>query len=376
MQQLTLEFADQRISLTGHDAILKKVLSTLSPFFKTYDDCEPKNISCYFMLNPVENIYSLLQGLNIELDYERPYRLPPVLITDESIGEGIRILRYTKKSKIILYEKTVEQDTILIEINEDGQVWNVSYQIEDVLQYRTISRAIKYVVGCLLYKKGCQFFHASGINYQENNYIFYGRKGSGKTSNMFKSCVHLGADFISDDTIVVWLSDGKLTFSGWPKRVGLNLSAISNDNIDRLNYDFNRSQNLDYKKSLQYVGKHLPPEQRKRIEMDAIEFLQIFTVKYSSNNNNAMFINLDFDIRHEVNMKSSSLDTTELFMEEKNKKYFIDYLSLTPDVNESIEADVMKLLHQQHSYYLSYGAASLKDTSFISDLINLRVNIS
>ncbi len=61
-------------------------------------------------------------------------------------------------------------------------------------------------------------------------------------------------------------------------------------------------------------------------------------------------------------------------MEEKNKKYFIDYLSLTPDVNESIAAEVIELLHQQRSYYLSYGATSLKETSFIYDLINLHVN--
>ncbi|OCQ50740.1 hypothetical protein Ppb6_03836 [Photorhabdus australis subsp. thailandensis] len=355
MQHISLSFAGEFISIHGNKEICDNVQNCLLPAFQIHDSTDVLKILCHFELNAVDNLHSVIHELNIELDYSKPHRLPPILMTDEVLGEGMRILKYDGQTTKILCEKTPEQDEILIDISQQGTNWKITYERNNMLVIRAIARMIKYVVGCVLFKKGCLFFHASGINYHGQNYIFYGVKGAGKTSTMFKSCFHLGASFLSDDIIVGWLDGDELKFSGWPKRVGLNLSAISHDHLRSLDINSNRSQDISLDEIYRYAGQHLPPDERKRLEFDTKEFINIFNLKYQGDRKNAIFINLKFTTSNIFSIAEQNLKHRELFMEEKNIKYFTDYLSITPKITQDIREKVKMKLDKLPSYGCCYS---------------------
>ena len=76
---------------------------------------------------------------------------------------------------------------------------------------------INYFFGCLVTKRGCAVLHAAAVEKSGGAVLFSGPKGSGKSTLMMRSCVALGARYISDDVVIFWTADdGALRRSDGP----------------------------------------------------------------------------------------------------------------------------------------------------------------
>ncbi|WP_395605988.1 hypothetical protein [Pseudomonas sp. B16120] len=109
----------------------------------------------------------------------------------------------------------------------DDKHWRVDIASAEIGNLRGVTRLVRYVFGCFLFRSGVRFLHAASVAVDGRAYVFAGDSGSGKSSLMFKCCAELGGEFISDDLIGLWGSpDGKVMVSGWPKRVAVGTNLI------------------------------------------------------------------------------------------------------------------------------------------------------
>ena len=321
-QSLYVSYANVSVCLDASFEIIQSLSSLMNPIFTISNQASSEIVST-FEINK--------RAYNAPLfETSKPWRMPPILQLYDTEDGAFRILN-TEGKKIIFRHKEFDSSECMIEISENCDLWKIETPDFSLNSARTVARLLKYFFGCYLNKRGDILLHASSVQVNGRNFIFYGKKGAGKTSFMFRSCIEAGSYFISDDTTVMRYISGKFCVSGWPKRIGLSLSAVKRDH-KFTDFDLRRKSELNTNLE-EYIGRHLPPEERRRIEFDVDEFLNKFNIKYAFTLGEPCFINLEFcpDLSrsHEFEPQSE-LDIDNLLLDSKDMKQFTDYLHLVP----------------------------------------------
>ncbi|MER6291164.1 hypothetical protein [Streptomyces sviceus] len=90
-------------------------------------------------------------------------------------------------------------------------------------------RSVRYLLRWQAYARGDLFLHGGLVRAEDTGIAFLGHKRSGKTSSILSALLHGGADFVSNDDVVLTDSDdetGALTGHGSPRTVNVRTDAL------------------------------------------------------------------------------------------------------------------------------------------------------
>ncbi|HAT5001218.1 TPA: hypothetical protein I9761_004839 [Serratia marcescens] len=350
------DFAGETFSLISHDDImLSEVTLFLTPSFRKINIAE--TITCTI------NLY-VRKFVQTWVDEARPWRMPPVLNVDMDGAGGLRIVKYTDEEKVIYKEPEKDSVGVLIEVNQNNRVWNITIAEDGPLNYKTFSRAIKQLVGYCVYKKKAQVLHASCAVIKETSYVFFGPRGSGKSSFLLRCCTDLNADFKSDDLLICWSDKNGVKLSGWPRRMGISLSSLDRATVDNLKpLALRRKQSLE-DNWIDNIGQHYPPNSRKRILFDVDEFMRTFNTSYTHFTGKIVFIMLNF-VNESNALQLTPLNEVEdhnMFTNPNQERHFVDYLNLAPSpLVPGIKHSFGELTSHNNLFQLSYGPDIFSD---------------
>jgi hypothetical protein len=206
---LVVEYAEERFRIVSNgDVDLASVVALVSPGFVVIDD--PGEVTCEVELRVDRFDRSWYNA-------DKPWRLPPLLQVDHDGGAALRILRYSAEHKTIFRYTEEGCAELQLDVPRGNRKWLLTVEEADAYGVRAIARMFKQLVGFCVMRKGAAIFHASAVRIGDINYVFYGPRGSGKSSFMLRCCVDLGAQLVSDDLLIAWTdSMGRLRVSGWP----------------------------------------------------------------------------------------------------------------------------------------------------------------
>ncbi|MFF0447656.1 hypothetical protein ACFYT4_14825 [Streptomyces sp. NPDC004609] len=93
---------------------------------------------------------------------------------------------------------------------------------------RAVVRLLGSLLGTQLIRRGAVFLHGSAVAADGASVVMLGPKHRGKSSLAFLAVTLCGADFVSDDTLVVWAAHTAAppVLRGWPKRVGIGTALL------------------------------------------------------------------------------------------------------------------------------------------------------
>lgn len=350
---LVLEYAEERFRiLSDGDVDIAAVVALVSPAFAVVDD--PGEVTCEVELRVDRFDRSWYTA-------EKPWRLPPLLQIDHDGGGAFRILRHTPEHKTIFRHSEDDCAEVQLDVAMGNRKWLLTVEDAGAHGVRAIARMVKQLVGHCLIRKGAAIFHASAVNVGGRNYVFYGPRGSGKSSFMFRCCVDLGAKLVSDDLLIAWTdSMGRTRVSGWPRRIGISLSAFDPQLEARVGACALRREQPLGMAWRHNIGLHYPPAERKRLLFDMDEFMSVFDVEYSDRYGPIRFMRLSYntvepDARSVVPLRGVNGDDS--YLNAKLLKHFSDYLNLGPET--SMTADEIRfedISGHGNLYTLEYGA--------------------
>lgn len=324
---MRLVIAEEKIDLRCDDERLRtNVRRLLEPaFFGPGDD------------SSAAAIVELFVGTFVApaLDRDRPWRMPPVLLFDETLEGALRILEHDGRISRLLREPERDGVPLLVHVDREHNRWKVESPSSDLAAARSIARLLKYLMGCLLVKRGCAVLHTSCVEDRGRGIMFFGPKGGGKTSFMFHACTKAGATLVSDDELVAWSDrEGRVRCSGWPRRVGIPLSVLTEPERCRevARARFRRDDAVP-PGWVEQCGDHQPPESRQRLMMDTDELLSVFSIDYRHAVSPGLLVALR--ARPELGggwrmRPGPAVDVSELSVELKQLKLYVDYLGITP----------------------------------------------
>ncbi|MEJ5064579.1 hypothetical protein WH279_13800 [Erwinia sp. MYb375] len=351
------EFAGEKFAVyAGTGVNLKAVMVFLTPSFKMIDTLS--DVTCTLTLN-------INKFATSWVDDEKPWRMPPVLNVDlDDNGGGLRIINYSAEEKTIYREPEKDSAGVLIEINDDNRKWNVTISQEGELNNKTFARTIKQLVGYCANKKNAQVIHASCAVIDDTSYVFFGPRGSGKSSFLFRCCTDLKADFKSDDLLVSWIEGENINLSGWPRRMGITLSAFDDRIATGLKIDTLRRKQHLVDNWVNNIGQHCPPESRKRILFDVDEFMHFFNVNYRESTGKLVFIMLNYlDKKDALDIYPlNSIHDRLLFTNPNQERHFTDYLNMSPSpLVPGRKHSFEKLTSNNNLFSLQYGSDVFSD---------------
>ncbi|CAI0942112.1 hypothetical protein [Serratia quinivorans] len=358
-ERIFFEFAGEKFSLTSQSGVdLNKVILYLTPSFRIIR--ASNNVTCTI------NLY-VKKFVHTWVDEHRPWRMPPILNVDlDGNGGGLRIVKYTDEEKIIYREPEKDSVGVLIEVNQNNRVWNITIAEDGILNDKTFSRTIKQLVGYCACKKKAQVLHASCAIIKDTSYVFFGPRGSGKSSFLFRCCTDLNADFKSDDLLICWSEGNSVQLSGWPRRMGISLSAFDRSAVGALKpFTLRRKQSLE-DNWLNNIGQHYPPNSRKRILFDVDEFMHAFNTNYNDSTGKIVFVMLNF-VNEKNTLQLTPLKGVEdhnMFTNPNQERHFVDYLNLAPSpLVPGVKHTFSELSSHNNLFQLSYGPDIFSDFS-------------
>lgn len=355
---LVLEYAEERFRIVSDGNVnIASVVALLSPVFAVVDDLGEVTCEVELRVDSFDRSWYTA---------EKPWRLPPLLQIDHDGGCAFRILKHTPEHKTIFRHSEDDCAELQLDVAMGNQKWVLT--VEDVGAHgvRAIARMIKQLVGHCLIRKGGAIFHASAVSLGARNYVFYGPRGAGKSSFMFRCCVDLGAKLVSDDLLIAWTdSVGRTRISGWPRRIGISLSAFDPQLETTVGaYVLRREQSLG-SEWRQNIGLHYPPAERKRLLFDMDEFMSVFNVEYSNRYGPIRIMRLSYNTAA-PGAKSviplQRVNGDDSYLNAKLLKHFSDYLNLGPET--SMTADQIRfedISGNGNLYTLEYGADFFND---------------
>lgn len=356
-ERLLFEFAGEKFSLISQDGVnLNEVILYLTPAFRIINVATP--VTCTI------NLY-VRKFVQTWVDENRPWRMPPVLNVDlDGNGGGLRIVKYSDEEKIIYREPEKDSVGALIEVNQCNRTWNITISEDGHLNDKTFSRIIKQLVGYCTYKKKAQVLHASCVIIKDTSYVFFGPRGSGKSSFLLRCCTDLNADFKSDDLLICWSEGNDVQLSGWPRRMGISLSSLDSSVVGTIKpFSLRRKQPLE-DNWLNDIGQHYPPNSRKRILFDVDEFMQTFNTNYSDFTGRIVFLMLNF-VNEENILRLTHLngvDDHNIFTNPNQERHFVDYLNLAPSpLVPGVKHTFTELSSHNNLFQLSYGPNIFSD---------------
>ncbi|MHB9806394.1 hypothetical protein [Pantoea ananatis] len=355
-ERFVFGFVGETFSVISHDGIdLNKIMLFLTPSFSEKKVVE--SITCTI------NVY-VRKFSQTWVDETRPWRMPPVLHVDLDGSGGLRIIKFTDREKIIYREPEKDSVGVLIEVNQNNRVWNITIAEDGPLNYKTFARTIKQLVGYCAYKKKALVLHASCAVIDETSYVFFGPRGAGKSSFLLRFCTDLNADFKSDDLLISWSGENGVVLSGWPRRMGVSLSSICRSTAYTLKpSSLRRKQSLE-SNWINNIGKHYPPNSRKRILFDVDEFIQVFNTNYTDFTGKIIFIMLNFINECSVLQLTplSGIEDHNMFTNPNQERHFVDYLNLSPSpLMPGIEHTFEELCSHKNLFQLNYGPDIFSD---------------
>lgn len=354
LQSIYFEYIEETFEVVSDGTIdVNRVMDLLVPAFPIV--AEPTGrVTCRVQLNVSDLDKSWINE-------EKPWRMPPMLEVDFEIGGGLRILSYSEEHKSIFRESEPDCAELQLDVTQDNRLWALTVAEPSISGMRAIARVIKQLVGHCVTRKKAKIFHASCALINGRSYVFYGNRGAGKSSFMFRSCVDLKAKFKSDDQLICWIdSQGKVQLSGWPRRMGISLSAFNSDSDTQLNYfELRRRQPLgsDWQKD---IGQHYPPQERKRLMFDMDEFMSVFDVEFSYDCTPIQFVRVNYKDTSPDALMVERLDSVceeTVYSNPNVLRHFVDYLSLGPTpLKSSSPVTFEGVSGENNRHRLDYGA--------------------
>jgi hypothetical protein len=358
VQSIYLEYADEVFQIDYTPQVdIDSLIALLSPSFRVVEKIEA--ITCKVELS----IGELDLSWNIQ---DKPWRLPPILKIDDDAGGGLRVTQFEDNIKTIFREAEPDCSNLEFKVTQYNKLWQVKVADPTVLGIRAISRLFKQLVGHVMMEKKAQIFHASCVNLNNYCYVFYGARGAGKSSFMFRCCTDLNASLVSDDLLLCWKDMfDRVRLAGWPRRIGVSLSAFSDITADKLDNATLRRKQPTGDSWRAEVGKHYKQQDRKRILFDMDEFLNIYGVNYQYNYSPVRFIHLDFDntlTESYLVKKLTQPCNKESYSNEKVHKHFIDYLNIGPSsIHGGSGLSFDSISAQSNRLLLTYGRNFFND---------------
>lgn len=354
----SLEYAEERFEIVSDGQVdVAEVVALLAPTFAVVEPSDQVTCRVELRVGPLDRSW---------VNDEKPWRLPPVLQIDHDTGAGFRILRHTPEHKTVFRHPDPDCAELQLDVSADNRHWLLTVEDPARQGLRAIARMVKQLVGHCLMRKGAAIFHASAVSLGGRSYVFYGPRGSGKTSFMFRCCVDLGASFVSDDLLIAWKdSRGRTRVSGWPRRIGISLSAFHPALEARVEGRVLRREQPLGSTWRDNIGRHHPPAERKRLFFDLDEFMSTFEVEYTDHYRPICFIRLNYDVVSPHAASLTPLDCVkddDSFLNPKLIRHFADYLSLGPATAlASEEVRFEEISGAGNRYTLEYGANFFED---------------
>lgn len=371
-QAIDLPFAemhsDQPQAVVGHSGIVfqlacpdRRLLDRLTALLSPALSCEVtgKSADVAFRINPGAYAAPVLEPIKV-------WRRPPVLMFDESLEGGLRLMDFGRRRIVIHREAETDGAPLSLTVDESRTEWRIDTPPLSWVVCRSLARFLKYLLGCMLAKRGFAVMHASCVVAGGRGIVLCGDKGGGKSTFSFRACAEAGAGFVADDELIVRGGRdgvGGLVCTGWPRRVGLPLSALAcparrgQVSAARLRREQTLPEGWQHGR-----GAHNVPEARQRIGMDVDEFIDVFTLTYEP----AAPLSLVVWLRARPEMGarwqiSDGLDAlwAKVMAEPKTMKSYTDYLSLTPDPAAEESAVTLQDISATPAVTLNYGLEAL-----------------
>jgi hypothetical protein len=332
------------------------VVALVSPAFAVVQD--PGEVTCEVELRVDQFDRSWYTA-------DKPWRLPPLLQIDHDGGASLRILRHTAEHKTVFRHTEEGCSELQLDVIMDNRKWLLTIEKADSYGVRAVARMVKQLVGHCLMRKGAAIFHASAVSVAGRNYVFYGPRGSGKSSFMFRCCVDLGAKLVSDDLLIAWTDAlGRPRVSGWPRRIGISLSAFDPQLEARVGACVLRREQPLGAEWRENIGLHYPPAERKRLLFDMDEFMSVFGVEYSDRYGPIHFMRLSYNTESPGAKSITPLQHVngdDSYLNAKLLKHFCDYLNLGPETTTAEEIRFEDISGHGNLYTLEYGADFFND---------------
>lgn len=368
---LVLEYAEERFRIVSSGEVdVASVVALVSPAFAVVDD--PGDVTCEIELRVAKFDRSWYTG-------DKPWRLPPLLQVDHDGGASLRILRFSPEHKTVFRHTEEGCSELQLDVPMGNRRWLLTVESADAHGIRAIARMVKQLVGYCVMRKGAAIFHASAVRIGNYNYVFYGPRGSGKSSFMFRCCVDLGAQMVSDDLLIAWTdSKGRPRVSGWPRRIGISLSAFDPQLEARVGACTLRREQPLGSEWRRNIGLHYPPAERKRLLFDMDEFLSVFQVGYTDGYGPIRFMRLSYNTSEPAArsiMPLRDVGGDDSYLNAKLLKHFSDYLSLGPET--TMVADEIRfedISGHGNLFTLEYGSDFFED--FASNWRTIEAGVS
>ncbi|MFI6284815.1 hypothetical protein ACIBCM_08675 [Streptomyces sp. NPDC051018] len=144
-------------------------------------------------------------------------------------GPRLAVLESSHERTVVVRHGEQDSAPLVITARPDAREMTVEMPDGLSLSVRALVRLLGSLLGTQLIRRGAVFLHGSAVAADGASIVMLGPKHRGKSSLAFLAVTLCGADFVSDDTLVVW-ADHKAAppvLRGWPKRVGIGTALLA-----------------------------------------------------------------------------------------------------------------------------------------------------